>query len=271
MYAPVIEFLKPLTEWRAGLEILLLATFLYWVLRFLQESLGPSVLRGLAVFIVAMFVILLFVVKRFDMRVITALLTNFPEFFAIALLIIFQPELRRALVRLGESPLLRKVLRAREDVISIITSAVRSMAEEHVGALIALERESPLNTYVDGGIKLDSQITSEVLVTLFYPGTPLHDGAAIIRGDRIAAAGCLFPLTENPAVSRGIGTRHRAGIGVTELTDTITIMVSEETGSISFAVRGGITRGLTPEELEEALRDLYVEKKELRKSVAAAQ
>jgi diadenylate cyclase len=266
----MVEFFQPLADWKAVFEVILLATVLYWILRFLQESLGPSVLRGLAFFIVILFVVLLFVAQRFEMRVITALLTNFPEFFAIALLIIFQPELRRALVRLGESPLLRKVFRPKGDVISTIVTAATAMSEKQIGALIALEREVPLTPYVDGGIKMDSRITTELLVTLFHPGTPLHDGAAIIRDDRLVAAGCLFPLTENPVVSRGLGTRHRAGIGVTEQSDAITIMVSEETSAISLAVRGIITRGLTPEELERTLRDLYVDKKELQRARAAA-
>jgi diadenylate cyclase len=142
------------------------------------------------------------------------------------------------------------------------------MAEKQIGALICLEREVSLNTYVDGGIKLDSQITSELMVTLFYPGTPLHDGAAILRDDRLIAAGCLFPLSENPVVSRGLGTRHRAGIGVTEQSDALSIIVSEETGEISFAVRGTITRGLSPEELERTLRQIYVERKEPQGAVA---
>jgi len=270
MLHSMVEFLQPLADWRAVLEVLLLATVLYWILRFLQESLGPSVLRGLAFFIVVLFVVLLFVARLFEMRVITALLTNFPEFFAIALLIMFQPELRRALVRLGESPLLRKVLRPRGDLISTVVGAVGIMSEKQIGALIALEREVPLSPYVDGGVKMDSHITSELLITLFYPGTPLHDGAAIIRGDRVVAAGCLFPLTENPLVSRGLGTRHRAGIGVTEQSDAITVMVSEETAAISFAVRGSFTSGINPAELEQTLRDLYVDKRELRRSQATS-
>jgi diadenylate cyclase len=257
-----IDFLQSQQLWKAVIEILLLATVFYWILRFLQESLGASVLRGLAVFIVVMFVVLLFFAQQFEMRVITALLTSFPEFFAIGLIIMFQPELRRALVRLGESRLLRRVFRHKGDVITTIVGAVTNMAEKQIGALICLEREVSLNTYVDGGIKLDSQITNELMVTLFYPGTPLHDGAAILRDDRLVAAGCLFPLSENPVVSRGLGTRHRAGIGVTEQSDALAIMVSEENGQISFAVRGTITRGLSPEELERTLRQIYVERKE---------
>lgn len=262
----MVDLLQPLANWKAIVEVLLLATVLYWILRVLQESLGPSVLRGLAFFIVILFVILLFVARKFDMRVITALLTNFPEFFAIALLIIFQPELRRALVRLGESPMLRKVFHAEGDSLSSIVSAVVSMSEQHIGALIALERDVPLTPYGDGGIKMDSRVTSELLITIFYPGTPLHDGATIIRDNRVVAAACLFPLTENPEVSRGLGTRHRAGIGVTEQSDAIAIMVSEETGALALAVRGTITRGLNSEDLERTLREIYLEKKEPRKS-----
>ncbi|MBI2193992.1 MAG: TIGR00159 family protein [Planctomycetes bacterium] len=258
----MLDLFEPLANWKAVVEVLILATVLYGFLRLLQESLGPSVLRGLSFFTVVLLVVLLFVARKFDMRVITALLTNFPKFIAIALLIIFQPELRRAMVRLGESPMLRRVFRAEGDALSSIVNAVTTMSEQHIGALIAIERDVPLTPYVDGGIKMDSRVTRELLVTIFYPGTPLHDGAAIIRGDRVIAAACLFPLTENPEVSRGLGTRHRAGIGVTEQSDAIAIMVSEETGAVSVAVRGTLTRGMKGEELDRVLREIYLEKKE---------
>jgi len=260
------QFIQPLLDWRAVVEILLLAMLIYSGLRILQESMGLSVLRALVVCIVILFVVLLLVAEHFKMHVIIALLTNFPQFFALTLLIIFQPELRRALVRLGDSPILRRVFQTQDDVISTIVASTRNMAEQHIGALIALERDVPLSPYVDGGIKLDSQITGELLVTIFYPGSPLHDGAVIIRDNRLVAAGCLFPLTENPVVSRGLGTRHRAGIGLTEHSDAIAIIVSEERATVSLAVRGSINRDLTREELDQALRQIYLEKKEVQKS-----
>ena len=131
------------------------------------------------------------------------------------------------------------------------------MSRDKVGALIAIEREVGLRSYAEGGVPLDAEVTEALLRTIFHPKTPLHDGAVIIRGDRIQAAGCLFPLTENVDVGSGLGTRHRAAIGVTEDSDAIAVVVSEETGGVSFALKGEITRDVEPEELRLILRSLY--------------
>jgi len=174
-----------------------------------------------------------------------------------ALLVIFQPELRRALVRLGEGRLFSLLPSGRHGVTNQIVAAVQTLSREKTGALIAIQREVGLGSYVEGGVHLDAEVSAPLLVTIFHRDTPLHDGAVVIRGDRVVAAGCLFPLTENVDVGSGFGTRHRAAIGVTEESDAIAVVVSEETGTVSFAVRGQITRNVEPAELRMILRSLY--------------
>jgi diadenylate cyclase len=141
-------------------------------------------------------------------------------------------------------------------VVEVIVSTVAKLSKNKVGALIALERNTGLRTYIEGGIRLDALVQSEMLETIFYPGTPLHDGAVIVQAGRIAAAGCLFPLTDNPHVAKNLGTRHRSGLGLSEETDAVVIIVSEETGTISLAVNGKLRRPLDREGLLALLHEV---------------
>lgn len=180
----------------------------------------------------------------------------------IALLVIFQPELRRMLEQLGRGGVFVSGLGlalGREESIRLVNDiarACRVLAGRKTGALIVLERRTGLNDIIESGIKIDALLTVQLLITTFFPNTPLHDGAVVIRGNRLMAAGCLLPLSENPHLSRTLGTRHRAGLGMTESTDAVAVVVSEETGSISVARDGRLTRGLSEEELKVLLLGL---------------
>jgi len=244
-------------DWRAGFEILVLALMFYVVLRFLRGSRGAGILKGLGVVIVVGLFAVLFLARFLELKVITTIAAEAVALFSFALLVIFQPELRRALVRLGQSPFFGLFARSHKQVANQIIDAVATMSREKVGALIAIEREVGLRSYAEGGVRLDAEVSSSLLVSIFNPSTPLHDGAVIIQGGRIIAAGCLFPLTENVDVGSGLGTRHRAAIGVTEDSDAIALVVSEESGGVSVTLKGQITRDLDPEGLRMILRSLY--------------
>ncbi len=243
--------------WRAGIEILLLTVVFYAVLKFLRGTRGAGILKGLGVVVVMGLIGVLFLARFLELNVIATIASGAVAVFSFALLVIFQPEVRRALVRLGQSPLFGVFSRSHKEVTNQIVDAVTTLSREQIGALIAIEREVGLRSYAEGGVRLDAEVSASLLVTLFYPNTPLHDGAVILQGDRVVAAGCLFPLTENVDVGSGLGTRHRAAIGVTEDSDSLAIVVSEETGNISIAVKGQMTRDLDPEGLRMILRSLY--------------
>jgi len=244
-------------SWRAGVEILLLALMYYTVLRFLRGSRGAGVLKGLGLVVAVGLIGVLFLARFLDLKVLGGIATEMVALFGFALLVMFQPELRRALVRLGQSPLFGFFARSHKEVTDHVVEAVAAMSRTRTGALIAIERDVSLRSYLEGGVRLDADVTAPLLITVFNPTTPLHDGAVIIRGDRMVAAGCLFPLTENVEEGSGMGTRHRAAIGVTEDSDAITVIVSEETGTISIAVSGKMTSGLDPDNLRTILRGLY--------------
>jgi diadenylate cyclase len=173
-----------------------------------------------------------------------------------ALIVIFAPEIRQGLARLGRRLTFTRVSGSEADAYDDIVMAANLFSQNQTGALMVIEREIGLRTYVESGVALDAQLSYDLLATIFRPSAPLHDGAVIIRGDRISAAACFLPLSMNPVLSTQLGTRHRAGIGITEETDAISIIVSEETGSISLAVAGAIERDLTIEQLRERMGTL---------------
>jgi diadenylate cyclase len=242
--------------WRGGVEILLLTLVFYIVLRFLRGSRGAGILKGLGLIVAVGLIGVLFLARLLDLKVVGTLAAQAVALFSFAVLVIFQPELRRALVRLGQSPLFGLFARAHREVTDQLVDAVTTLSRRKIGALIAIEREVGLRSYAEGGVRLDATVSAPLLVTVFHPMTPLHDGAAIIHGSRLVAAGCLFPLTENVEGGK-LGTRHRAAIGVTEDSDAIAIVVSEETGGISVALKGQMTSDLDSEGLRGILRGIY--------------
>ncbi|MFW6107595.1 MAG: diadenylate cyclase CdaA [bacterium] len=241
-----------LFNWQALVEIGLLACLIYFGLSFLRGSRGAGVLRGLAAVFVIIVVIFLTLAAKLDMYVLSWLINKSAAFVVFILIVVFQPELRGALLRVGQSPLFTRFVQERWDASQQITRAVMTLSRQRTGALIAVQRSVGLKTYTEGGKRLDAEVTAELLVSIFRPGSPLHDGAVVIKGDRVVAAACLFPLSENPNIDTSLGTRHRAGIGVTEESDAVAIIVSEETGQVSVAERGHLTRNVD----EKALRTL---------------
>jgi diadenylate cyclase len=235
---------------QAALEIALLALLIYSVIAFLRGSRGAGILRGVGAVLAIVMILVLTLAKTLDLHVIQALIGNVFNILVFALIVIFQPELRSALVRVGQSPLLTSFVKERWDASDQIARAVMTLARERTGALIALQRSVGLKSYTQGGTRLDAQVSAELIRSVFQKRSPLHDGAMVLRGDRALAAACVFPLSENPNIETSLGTRHRAAVGVTEESDAVVIVVSEETGEVSIAEGGSLSRGVD----EKALR-----------------
>jgi len=243
--------------WFEGVEILVIAAIIYAVLLMLRAARGAGMMRGLA--ILAGVAVVFSGVRYLGLLRISWLLERLLAVSAVALVVIFQPELRRMLVRLGQTRFLGFMGRARSLALDEIISAVGSMSKRRMGALLAIQREDSLAQIVEGGTRMEAEISSELLSTVFFPNTLLHDGGVVIRSNRISAAGCLFPLSENAKLPRELGTRHRAAVGLSEETDAVVVVVSEETGRISVAVRGELMHDLSLEDLKSALHNLCYE------------
>ena len=240
--------------WRPALEILILAVVIYYTSRFLRGTRGWPVVVGFVVLLLA----LALVTTALDLKVLRWLLGTFSAFFAVAILIIFQPELRRLLAELGNLPLFASAHEQRENIEVIIKTCER-LAEVKIGALIAIEQSIQLHEAVESGVPVDCDATPEMLETIFFPNNAIHDGGVILKGDRIAYAACIFPLTQRSDLNKSLGTRHRAAIGLSEETDAVVVVVSEETGMISHAYKGQLVRGVTLEELRSFLTSVIVQ------------
>jgi diadenylate cyclase len=241
---------------RAVIDILIVAAIVYWILNLIQGTTAVALVRGM----ITLILIAAILGSVFDLVVLNWLIRNSLPVLLISIPILFQPELRRALERLGRTSgwfsrteVNNETLRALEH----ISLACRRLSDRRWGALIVLERETALGEYIDTGIEVDGLVSSEFLLSIFFPNSPLHDGSAIIRGNRVVAAGCLLPLTDNVLADHQLGTRHRAGVGITERTDAICVIVSEETGIISLANNGRIVRNLDEAKLNKVLPSLY--------------
>lgn len=253
------------------LEILILWIVFYQILVFFEGTRAFQVFKGIIYLLGAFFLF-----QIFGLDTLNWLLTKFFAISIIALMIIFQQELRHGLARLGQQHLFNFGLEESEivDLVDEITSASYRLARQKVGCLIAIERETKLKAYIESGIALEAKISSELIQSIFTPKSPIHDGGIITRGTRIAAASCLFPLSDNPNFSKIIGTRHRAALGITEQTDAVVIMVSEETGEISVACDGRFIPVVNRERLVNILKDLLIpeikDKKEKQKKAQIA-
>ena len=242
------------------IQVLLLAFLVYRLILWMKNTRSYTLLKGI-VFVIA-FVVL---ANVFKMEVIVWLLQNVGVVAITAIIIIFQPELRRMLERVGQSNLMSSIFsinrnedenkRFSDHTLNELVRACYEMSEERTGALIVLERDIPLEEYEKTGIPIDAVVSSQLLVNIFEHNTPLHDGAVLIRNDRVAAATCYLPLSDNMDLSKKLGTRHRAAVGISEVTDSLTIVVSEETGHVSYAENGRIKSAVTPSELREMLLD----------------
>jgi len=247
-----VDVLRPI------IEIVLIFLPVYWMLKFMQGTIGAGILRGLALLLVGSLVFLAVVSRGLQLDNITWLAKGFLLFTPIYIVILFHPELRRALIRIGQNPLIGRLLKSEISVTSEIVDAAIILSKNKIGGLIAVERDVGLGTFIERGIKIEGQLSSELIVTIFWPGTPLHDGAVVVRGSEVVAAGCLFPLTEKADFGIPVGTRHRAAIGITEQSDAVCVVVSEETGGISVAVEGQITHDLDKIALRKVIEELTV-------------
>ena len=247
----LIDFL--IRAWRPAVEILFLAVGIYYVFTFVRGTRGGAIVTGFLLTVLS----LAFVAKIFDLAVLQWLLGSITTFFVIAVIVIFQPEIRRMLAQLGNLQVFANSREQRE-AIEIIVQTVERLAEVKIGALIAIEQSIHLRGAVEAGIEVDCVATPEMLETIFFPNNAIHDGGVIIRGDRITHAACIFPLSRRPDLNKSLGTRHRAAIGLSEETDAIIVVVSEETGWISYAYGGHLTRGITLENLRAFLSSLLV-------------
>ena len=251
MIDAILEFLQ--NYWNAAIEIALLAMAIYYGYLYFRGTRGAKVLTGLAI----LFISLTLVSQILNLTVISWLLRSLTAFLAIALVVIFQPELRRALAELGSSQFFSSATQKKQ-TIDVITDAVFELASKQTGALLAIERDTAIRSFAESGVSIDCEISQELLLTIFFPKTPLHDGGVIIRNDRIIAAACIFPVSQREDLDRTLGLRHRAGLGITEESDAIAIVVSEETGNISICHRGKIERGFKPGQFEKRLSELLL-------------
>ena len=237
-----------LTGLTSVLEIGLLSFAFYYLILFFRGTRGAQVLLGFVVLLVALGV----VTQLLRLDVLSWVLERFSVYLVVAVIIIFQPEIRRALAELGKQHMFIGTTASRT-LVDHVVEAVTLLAGRKLGALIAIEREIGLRAIQETGTTVDAVVTPELLSSLFFPYTPLHDGGVIIRQGRLVAAGCLFPLSQREGLASELGTRHRAAIGLTEETDALVVVVSEETGTISVAYKGRLTRGLDEEKLRKLL------------------
>ncbi|MFO7295867.1 MAG: diadenylate cyclase CdaA [Caldicoprobacter sp.] len=264
----LIYYIKPYFQFpdivRHVVDIAIVAYTLYKLMLLIRETRAEQVLKGLAILLFATWMS-----NILNLSTVHMILRNTAQLGVIALLIVFQPELRKALEQIGRGRIFDKMmfLQNDEDITEIIESivgAVQNLSSSRTGALIVVERKTGLNDVVETGVRLDARLTRELLENIFVPNTPLHDGAVIIRESRIVAAGCFLPLTENPNLSKQLGTRHRAALGISEASDALAIIVSEETGIVSIASDGKLTRYLDAEGLRSILEKIYIKEREIK-------
>lgn len=244
------------------LDIVIVAYLVYKILGFIQETRAQQLVRGLVVL-----GIVFFLSDFLKLYLLNWLLRNFVTMGLFALIVLFQPELRRGLEQLGRRNIVSGQFRSLDkenaiEVVKEIVAAVDDFSATRTGALIVFERETMLNDIIETGTIVDARISVRLLGNLFYEGSPLHDGAVIIRGDRIHAASCVLPLTEKKNIGRNLGTRHRAGLGVSEVSDALVIVVSEETGVISVAENGNFRRFMDLKSVEKILLGVYMPQEE---------
>ncbi len=233
------------------IDILLVALIIYEFLALIRGTRAALIVVGISVVVLTSYFS-----RLADLVALNWLISRILPYTGFALIVIFAPEIREGLARLGKRLTMARSSGAEADAYDDIVMAANLFSQNQTGALMVIEREIGLRTYIESGVRLDAQLSYDLLATVFRPSAPLHDGAVIIQQDRIAAAACFLPLSMNPVLSTQLGTRHRAGIGITEETDAIAVIVSEETGSMSVAVAGTIDRDLTGEQLRERMGKL---------------
>ena len=254
--------------WWDFVDILVVSILIYEVLKLIRGTRAVQMALGGSLLVV------LFYGSRWGhLETVNWLVRNLVGYIVFAVIVLFQSDIRRALAHLGRAPFFRYFAKAESAAESIEELVVASgmLSTQRIGAIIALERQVGLRTYIEGGIRLDAVLTYDLVLSIFQPSSPLHDGAVIVQDDRVAAAACFLPLTVNPKLSKDLGSRHRAAIGLTEENDSVAIVVSEETGTISIVADGQIERGLDTDALRTRLRSLVLQRKPAAVRKAEAQ
>jgi len=247
------------------IDIAIVSVIIYWALKLIRGT------RAMQMVIGSLLVLVLLNASRlFPLQTVNWLIRNVLVYLPFVLIVLFQADIRRALSHLGRAPFFRYLARAGQmaDTIEEVVTAAGMLAAARVGAIVVFEREIGLRNYVESGIRLDAAVSYDLITTLFQPGTPMHDGAVIIQEDRLAAASCFLPLTVSPQLDKDLGTRHRAAIGLTEESDAVAVIVSEERGEISLSQGGRIERRLTQDDLRHRLQALLLHGREPGRSRA---
>ncbi len=257
--AAFVEFWQSLSRelsWSAAIDILLVSFLFYKLFQLVRGG------RAFQMVVGTLLLVLLFFASRWaDLTAVNFLLRNTLAYIGFAIIVLYQQELRRGLANLGRAPLFRFLNpTSSKGTLDEVAFSLLTLAERRVGAILVLERDIGLRSYVEAGVMLDAVVTYDLLLSVFNPKSPLHDGAVIIQGDRAAAAACFLPISINPQLGKELGTRHRAAIGISEDTDAIAIVVSEETGLVSFMEDGAIVSGLDGKQLRSKLRDAMGQK-----------
>jgi len=241
-----------LIRWQDILDIIVVSIIIYRVLLFIKGTRAIQLLLGV---IIVFFIF--YISKKLELFTLNWILNNFVGSIIIILVVIFQDDIRRMLLAIGRSPFLRKISYIEETMFyDNIANACNIMSKRKMGALIVIERDVGLEEFMEIGVRLDAEVNTELLLSIFHPGSPLHDGATIIREGRIRAAGCILPLTQREDIDKNFGTRHRAAIGISEITDAIAIVVSEEKGYISYTFKGKIHKKISGDELKSVIKEL---------------
>jgi diadenylate cyclase len=249
----LIDLRLPPIGWRDLLDVAIISLVIYEILKAIRGTRAVQMAIGSAMFVLAFYLS-----QWGGLETVNWLVRNVASYIVFAMIVLFQADIRRALAHLGRGPFFRYFLGAEsaDEVIEELVGATTRMGAERIGAIIVIERQIGLRNYIEGGIPLEATLTYDLLISIFQRESPLHDGAVIVQRDRVAAAGCFLPLTVNPQLSRTLGTRHRAAIGLTEENDAVVIVVSEETGVVSLALDGQIERDLHADQLKSRLHQL---------------
>ena len=269
------SFLRALGSYRplsVALELLIIGTVVFWVIRFLRGTRGARMLKGVAFVLISLYLIVALVGKQFGLYRLVFLYGEFLKFGSLAVVIVFQPELRRAIMRLGETRLFRGWSSQINEEIEALVEAATFLSRRKIGALVAIEREIGLGGIAESGTQINGDLSASLIETIFWPNAPLHDLGVIVSQGKVTYAGVQFPLAESGELERELGSRHRAAVGLSQESDAVILVVSEETGDVSIAERGQLIRKLTPEGLRGLLVELLSagEKKSLSVRKAAA-
>ena len=265
----ITSFLRrPPIGWWDLVDILVVSALIYEILKLIRGT------RAVQMAVGGGFLVALFYGSRWGhLETVNWLIRNMVGYLVFGVIVLFQSDIRRALAHLGRAPFFRYFAKpeSAEESIEELIVAASMLSAQRIGAIVAVERQIGLRNYIEGGIPLDAVLTYDLILSIFQPSSPLHDGAVIVQDDRVAAAACFLPLTVNPKLSKELGSRHRAAIGLTEENDSVAIVVSEETGSVSVVADGQIDRGLDADLLRERLRSLVLQRRQTPKSASRLQ